>query len=174
MGGLSLGLRIALGLFGLAALASVAFLVKDRFHQKGLADAAAHCAAAASSAVKPLADCLPAIRERLESERRFAACERALVPSLRPETRFAASQACGSGVKRLVAVMDGAIAERDNLQQLLAQQEATALRAIERAEVRSSKLTERDAHARQAIASAPRDAGGGIVCDAGCLRQLGN
>lgn len=169
-------LRLVGGLLGAIALASAAWLIRDRFHQKALADDAASCAVAAAAIGddKPLDDCLPEVKREIQEARRGRACEAALLPSLRPETRFAMTQLCSAGTKRLAAQVDGLTAERDQLASELAGQEDKALRAIGRAEARSTRQQERDAHARQAIANAPRDAGGGIRCDADCLRQLGN
>ena len=165
-----------LGTIGAAlALLSMAWLAKDRFHQKALADDAAACAVAAMAIGddKPLDKCLLAIKSEVQEARRARACEAALLPQLRPETRFAMSQICSAGVKRLVADGDAAAAERDSLAAALKIAENKSLAAIGRAEVRAGHQQERDDHARQAIAAAPRDAGGGIHCDAECLRRLG-
>lgn len=168
-------LRIAGGLLGALALTAAAWLIRDRFHQKDLADSAATCAVAAAAIGddKPLDACLPAVASEVRAARQGRICETALLPSLRPETRFAMAQACGAGVKRLVADRDSLEQERDGLAHELAAQQDTALRAIGRAEGRASRQQERDNHARQVIDAAPRDAGGGIRCDADCLRQLG-
>ncbi len=159
---------------GLALLATV-WLVKDRFHQKGLADNAASCAkaAAAPGDDKPLDSCLPEVKAEVQAARQARVCEAALLPQLLPETRFAMSQACGAGVKRLVAAGDAAAADRDDLAGQLKTDQDKALLAIGRAETRAGHQQERDEHARAAIAAAPRDAGGSIHCDAECLRKLG-
>lgn len=166
-------LRLA-GLIGsLLALLGLVTMSADRFRQKARADAAVRCDRAAALDSAPLGDCLDQVREQIGLARRAQACEAALLPSLRPETRFAMAQACGGGVKHLVAVADGAVADRADLTRQLAEQRAGEDQAIARAEARAARQQERDDHASKAIATAPRDAGGSIHCDADCLRQLG-
>lgn len=171
----TLALRAIAGVSALLLLLGAAWLIKDRFHQKGLADAAARCAAAAGDAgdAKPLTDCAPEIRAEVAAARQGRICEGALLPTLRPESRFAMSQACGAGVKRLAAVADAAAAENASLEQQLATARADLNSAVERAERRAAHSTEREANGRKVIEAAPRAAGGGIVCDADCLRRLG-
>lgn len=166
-------LRLVSGLaLSLAAL-SIGYLVKDRFHQKGLADAARACAVAVRSADGDLKPCLPEVRTTAEAARRSAACDAALLPSLRPETRFAMQNSCPSGVKRLAAQADAAEANVADLARQLAEAKAHEAAAVTRAEARAIRSNERTSHAQKAIADAPRDAGGNIACDADCLRQLG-
>ena len=165
-----------LGSIGAAlALLATVWLVKDRFHQKELADDAAACATAAAAIGddKPLERCLPKIKSEVQEARRARACEATLLPQLRPESRFAMSQICGAGVKRLVAAGDAVAADRDDLAGQLKTDQDKALLAIGRAEARAGHQQERDEHARAAIAAAPHDAGGSIHCDAECLRRLG-
>lgn len=165
-------LKLGGGLAGVLALAAIGWLVQDRFDQKALADAAAHCNSAAGSLIAPLDECLPLVKPRLQADRQARACEAALLPQLRPETRFAAAQACGSGVKRLIAQGDAAAGERDRNAAMLADTRAATVRAVDRAETRSTRQQQRTDHATQTIRAAPRDAGGRIACDADCLRRL--
>lgn len=159
----------------LLAMGSLIFLAQDRFRQKAVADDARACAAAAASLGDDasLARCLPQIRGEVQEARRARLCEAALLPSLRPETRFAASQACGGGTKRLIANLDAQGAIADNLKTQLAERGAAELRAVARAEARSAANDERDRRARITIDAAPRGADGSIRCDADCLRRLG-
>ena len=174
MGGLS-ALKIGGGLLGALALAMAAWLIKDRFHQKGLADAAAACARAAGDAEDDasLKPCLLQVASEIREARAARLCERTLLPSLRPETRFAMQQSCGTGVKRLVAVADGAVAERDSLAGQLAEARADTAAAVTRAEARSTRQEQRTNNGRHVIQAAPRDAAGAVRCDAECLRRLG-
>lgn len=157
------------------ALVALVWLAVDRFHQKELADAAARCATAAQSAEDsaPLTDCLTPVRSEIATSRQARVCERSLLPALRPETRFAMAQACGEGVKRLVAASDALASSNAALSQQLSEARADLGGAIERAERRSANSQEREANGRKIIARAPRDAGGSIRCDADCLRKLG-
>lgn len=168
-----IALRLFGGIAGLLALASIAWLAKDRFNQKAQADAARACAAAAATPARDLAPCLPAVRAAAEAQRRAAACDAALLPALRPETRFAMAQSCPAGVKRLVADLDAADAVATDLAGQLEQAEARQAAAVIRAEGRATRNSERTSHVAKAIAQAPRDAGGNIICDADCLLQLG-
>ena len=167
-------LKIGGGVLGAVALLAAAWLIKDRFHQKGLADAAQACAVAAADIedAAALDRCLPETRKEIAEARRARLCERALLPSLRPEARFAMAQACGAGVKRLVAQGDALAAERDGLKAQLATARADLAGATERAERRATLTQERNAHGRKIIQAAPRDAAGSIRCDAECLRSL--
>lgn len=165
-------LRLIGGIAGLLALVSVAFLVKDRFHQKTLADAAAACAVAASDPLKPVSDCLPSVKQRIEEARQAFLCDGALLPALKDEHRFAAQQACGAGVKRLIADRDAAAGESANLRQQLDTALAGRDAAVARAETRAAHQDERTGNARKAIDTAPRDDAGRIHCDAECLRRI--
>ena len=162
------------GLLGLALLASCAWLIKDRFHQKALADDARACAAAAADLgdTADLARCLPDVAKEVREARQSRICNESLLPSLRPESRFLMSQACGAGVTRLVADGDASLAKRDALAAELALARADAAAAIERAERRTQTKNERIKHGQQVIQAAPRDAAGGVRCDADCLRRL--
>jgi len=152
-----------------AGLAASAWLIQDRFHQKGLADAAERCAVAAAKE-KPLDDCLPAVKLQIAAARQAAVCDASLLPNA--DGRFAMLNSCGPGVKNLVARHDALTAERDTLNQLLEHARADASAATARAESRAANQQRRMTDALAALAAAPRDSGGRIVCDAGCLRQL--
>lgn len=168
-------IRLIASLAAAAGILLAAWLIKDRFHQKRLADAAALCAIAASSPddAAPLSDCLPLVREEVEAARRGRVCERALTPQLRPETRFAMAQACSAGIKRLVAVGDAAQADAIAKARQLEEARAEINSAVERAERRTVRSSEREANGRKVIEAAPRAPGGSILCDADCLRRLG-
>lgn len=165
-------LKLGGGLAMVVALAALAWLAQDRFAQKARADAAKRCEVAAGSMTVALDDCLPMVRSRVRADRQARTCEAALIPQLRPETRFSASMACGAGVKRLIAVGDAALAERDRATAMLAEARAGTVRAVERAETRAFRQQQRTDHASQTISAAPRDARGRIACDADCLRRL--
>lgn len=167
-------LRLVAGLAGLAMLATAGWLIRDRFHQRSLAQAAERCAAAAADPAdaKSLDPCLPKVRAEILAARQGRICEASLLPSLRPETRFAMAQSCGGGVKRLVAQMDSAEAGLANAQRQLAEARADLSTAVARAERRAGRSNERESHGRTVIQAAPRDAGGIIRCDAECLRRL--
>lgn len=167
-------LRIGGGVLGAIALAALAWLVADRFHQKELADAAKACAVAVGRPDGDLLPCLPEIEQAAESARRAAACDASLLPSLRPETRFAMLNSCPSGVKRLVAQADAAEVRAADLATQIDMAAARERAAVSRAEARATRSTERNSHAAKALAEAPRDAGGNITCDAACLRRIGN
>lgn len=164
--------RILGGIGGLLLALSVAWLAKDRFVQKDLADAAKRCAHAATTETGPLDDCLEPVAARVANDRQNAVCEEALLPSLRPESRFRVLNSCGAGVKRLVADRDAAVAGQADAERRLADTRAAATAAVGRAEARAISQEERKRRASDAIASAPRDAGGNIACDADCLRRL--
>lgn len=168
-------LKLFGGLFAALALAAAAWLVKDRFHQKALSDAAASCAHAAADPADEaaLSSCLPEITNEVKEARQNRVCDRALLPSLLPENRFAMQQACGSGVKRLVAASDAAAADRDSLKSQLDDARAGMAAAVARAEARAAHQTQRNDNGRKVIQSAPRDAAGNVRCDAECLRRLG-
>ena len=164
------------GLFAALALAAAGWLVKDRFHQKALADAAASCAAAAADPADEtsLSDCLPQVTIEIKQARQNRVCERALLPSLLPENRFLMQQACGSGVKRLVEVGDAAAQERDSLKGQLTDARAGTAAAVSRAEARAAHQTQRTDDGHKIILAAPRDSAGNVRCDAECLRRLAN
>lgn len=168
-------LRALGGIVGGLLIAAAIWLIVDRFHQKDLADAAASCAVAAGTPddSASLNDCLPLVQVEVEAARQARACERSLTPQLRPESRFAMAQACGAGVKRLVAAGDAAIAENASLKRQLDEARADIDSAVERAERRTVRSTEREANGRKVIEAAPRAPGGSIRCDADCLRRLG-
>ena len=167
-------LRLGGGLLGLIALISLAWLVNDRFVQKALADDARACAKAAADLddTAELTRCLPDVAKEIREARQSRLCNGALLPQLRPETRFMMAQACGEGVKRLVAAGDAAAADRDSLTAELGRVRADSAAAIERAERRTQTKNERIAHGQKVIQAAPRDADGDIRCDAECLRRL--
>lgn len=167
--------KIGGGILGALALLAAAWLIKDRFHQKDLADAAAACAKAAGDAKDDadLEPCLLQVASDIREARQARLCERTLLPSLRPETRFAMQQSCGTGVKHLVAVSDAASADRDSLAGQLAQARVDSAAAVVRAEARVTRFNQRTDHGRQAIQAAPRDPAGTVRCDAECLRRLG-
>ena len=167
-------LKLGGGLLGLIALASAGWLIKDRFHQKALADDARACsgAAAAPGDDAPLIRCLAAVKAEIIEARRARLCETTLLPSLRPETRFAMQQSCGAGVKRLVAEGDAAASARDDLAAQLSAARTETTAAVTRAELRAARQHEREDHGRSVIEKAPRDAAGSITCDADCLRRL--
>ena len=168
-------IRIFGGLLGALALAAAIWLINDRFHQKGLADAAVACAKAAADTEDQtsLQPCLLQVASEIREARQARLCERSLLPSLRPETRFAMQQSCGAGVKRLVSVSDAAAADRDSLAAQLAQTRADSAAAVVRAEARVTRFNQRTDHGRQAIQAAPRDPAGTVRCDAECLRRIG-
>lgn len=167
-------LKIGGGVLGAIALVALALLAADRFHQKELADNAKACAVAAADTddTAALDRCLPEVRAEIGEARQARLCERTLLPSLRPETRFAMSQACGAGVKRLVASGDALAAERDGLKARLTAAQNDLATAVARAERRAATNQERNAHGQKVIQAAPRDAAGSIRCDAECLRRL--
>lgn len=164
------GFRLVGFLLGLAAVGSLLFLARDRFHQKAIADRYESCEKAAESGVDP-AECRAAIRAGIVAGRAAAACDRALQP-LTEQSRFAAAQACGPGVKRLIAEHDAARGEAAAARAELARQRVDGAAAVERAERRANKQNEREAHGRTVIDTAPRDGAGRIRCDAECLRRL--
>ena len=174
MGAVS-SIRIFGGVLGALALVAAAWLIKDRFHQKDLADAAAACAKAAGDTEDDasLRPCLLQVASEIREARQARLCERSLLPSLRPETRFAMQQSCGAGVKRLVAAGDAAAADRDSLAVQLINARADSAKAVERAEARVTRFNQRTDHGRQAIQAAPRDPAGTVRCDAECLRRIG-
>lgn len=167
-------LRAVGGLAGLLALAALGFLVKDRFHQKALADDAKACAVAAADPedAKPLDRCLDKVAVEVRAARQSRICEKALLPQLRDETRGTVELACGAGVRRLVLAFDTITFERDQAEVRLGEADDAMARAVARAEARNVKSSERESHGRQVIQAAPRDAAGSIVCDADCLRRL--
>jgi hypothetical protein len=167
-------LRLVGGAFGLAMLASAAWLIRDRFHQQDLAQAAAACAVAAGDPndAKPLDACLPKVAAEIRAARQGRICETSLLPSLRPETRFAMAQSCGAGVKRLVAQGDASAADLADARRDLAAARTELTTAVARAEARALRTNERERHGRTVIQAAPRDAGGTIRCNAECLRRL--
>lgn len=170
----ALVLRLVGGIAGLLALASLAFLVKDRFHQKALADDAKACAVAAADPddAKPLDRCLDKVAAEVRAARQSRICEKALLPQLRDETRGTVELACGAGVRRLVIDGETAKFERDQAERLLGEAKDASARAVARAETRNVKSSERESHGRKVIEAAPRDGSGSIICDADCLRQL--
>lgn len=168
--------RLAGGIVSALALLATILLVKDRFHQKALADDAKACAVAAADPDdrKPLDDCLDKVAAEVRAARQSRICEKALLPQLRDETRGTVALACGAGVRRLVLDGEAVKFERDQAERLLGEADAAMARAVARAEARSIKSSERESHGRQVIEAAPRDAAGSIVCDADCLRRLTN
>ena len=161
--------KIAASAATAAGLVVSAWLVQDRFHQKDLADAAQRCAVAAAKE-NPLDDCLPAVKLQISAARQAAMCDASLLPEA--NGRFAMLNSCGPGVKNLVARQDALTTERDTLNQLLEHAQTDASAATARAESRAANQQKRITDALAALAAAPRDSGGRIVCDAGCLRQL--
>lgn len=164
--------RMVGGLAAGLALLSLVWLARDRFEQKRVADAFYACSNAARLG-GDLDVCLPGIADRVRQARRSEACEAALLPRLRDETRFAMAQSCGAGVKRLAAAFDTAEAGRADAEAQLTQARRDTGRAVERAEARSTRQQQRKTHAQDIIDRAPRGAGGAIACDADCLRRLG-
>lgn len=164
--------RLAGTALAIAALAALLWLAKDRFYQKALADAAARCESAAISAREPLDDCGVNVRSRVQADRQTIVCEGALLPELRPETRFTARQACGAGTLRLIAQGDADAGEIASLQEQLDQAREGTAAAVARAEARGRAEQARRNNAQNVVAAQPRGADGSIACDADCLRQL--
>lgn len=167
-----ISLRLLGGVLGLIALASAGWLAKDRFAQKAVADDARACAGAAATQGERLERCLPSLKTAIEEQRQGKACDGSLLPQLKAEQRFAMTQYCGPGVKRLVAAHDGLLAERDDARRQLAEQREQSRAALIRAESRANRQNERKDDGRRAIDAAPRRADGSIVCDADCLRRI--
>lgn len=168
--------KIAASAAAAAGLAASAWLIQDRFHQKGLAEAASRCAVAAGKPAgdkgSDLDDCLPVIGLEVAAARQAATCDRTLLPTMDATTRFVMLNSCGPGAKRLVAERDTLASERDGLKTLLDRAQVNADAAVSRAESRASTQQKRTDHAQGTIAAAPRDGDGLIMCDAGCLRQI--
>lgn len=171
MGALQIARLVGLGAAGIA-IAVLVWLAQDRFNQKHLADAAAHCESAVISADEKLDDCGVNVRARVSADRQTIVCEGALLPELRSETRFTARQVCGPGALRLIAQMDAQAGEIAGLQAQIAQAKSDSAAAIARAEARGRTEQTRRDNAQKVVAAQPRGADGSITCDAGCLRQL--
>ncbi|MEZ5709704.1 MAG: hypothetical protein R3E02_09995 [Blastomonas sp.] len=164
--------RIGGSLAALVALAALAWLARDRFDQKAVADAARACEKAAGSESDALADCLPGLRAAIEAQRRAALCEASLGNPLPAQSRFAVRMACGEQVKRMAAERDALRIEADQaraaMQKLIDGQAA----AIARAEARADQAQAKARKNEQTIQNAPRDPDGLVRCDAQCLRDL--
>ena len=166
-------LRLGGGVLGLIALITTGLLVKDRFHQKALADDAKACAvAAAGPDSNTLERCLPEVRALLIAERSARLCDAALAAKPSPVSRGTILLSCGSGVKRVVAVAETAEAERDSLTRQLAEARANSAAAVTRAEARATRFEGKEARGREIVNGAPRTDRGAVRCDAECLRQL--
>lgn len=173
MSWLNIARLAAFGVVG-AALAALVWLATDRFNQKAVADAAETCEKAAITSANDLGKCGPNVTARIAADRETVVCEGALLPELRDETRFLASQACGPGAKRLIAQGDAQAAEITSLKTALDKVTADTAAAVTRAEERGRAEQTRKNNARQIIDAAPRSADGRIACDADCLRRLAN
>jgi len=149
----------------------MAWLAQDRFVQKAKADDALACNAAAENG-DPLEHCLPWVRVKLQGERHAQACDAALLPQLRPETRAAAQGFCLAGTKRLIATNDTLAAERDRALKEAGTARVALGEAVSRAEARATRSTKRKETADAVLDTAPRGNGGRIRCDADCLRRL--
>jgi hypothetical protein len=91
--------------------------------------------------------------------------------SARPENSYGAGASCSTAVKTVQAARDGALGERDKLAAELQRTRDQRDADIGRAEARASLQAERKANAEAAVARAPRDSDGSVVCGADCLRD---
>ncbi|VWX62550.1 hypothetical protein [Sphingorhabdus sp. 109] len=165
-------LKIGGGILGIVALASMAWLAKDRFAQKERADAADDCAAVAFKLTGDLDDCLPAVKSAITEYRRSETCDAGLSSQPAASGTFAVQQACSTEVKAVVAQRDAAKHNQDDAERLLAELKKNSLAAIERAETRAANITKRTNNAIQTIEAAPRGDDGLVVCDDACLRNI--
>jgi len=85
---------------------------------------------------------------------------------------FAVRSACSTDVKRVVASVDALTAEVSNRDGVISQLKSDRNRDVAKAEARGAAQAKVYANANKAIETAPRDPGGGIVCDADCLRNI--
>jgi hypothetical protein len=119
--------------------------------------------------IDPARLCDPAIANDHAAAVKAKACDEGL--DAVPENTFGLRQVCSTAVKGLVAERDVARAERDGFQGDLKVARDGQAAAITRAEARIRTEAQRKIDAAQVVASAPRDADGLVVCDAGCLRR---
>ncbi len=152
------------------ALAGVALLVLDRNHLAALNDRHVACTAAVEGrrGAKPPPDVcdLPIARAKLAADQ-AADCDAGL--RLLAE---GAPATCSGPVQHVAADRDARTAEVADRDRELAGARQVQAAAVVRAEARARTNAQKEAHADAVLNSAPRDAGGAVVLDAGRLRDL--
>jgi len=168
-------LKIGGGLIGLVALLSVAWLARDRFAQKEIADNARDCAAVAFKLTGDLDHCMPEVKSAIEARRQAEACDTALTAEGKlPSTGlYGIRTACSSEVKQLHAERDAARNDAANAKRAMEALRAKMDAAVERAEIRGANVQKRKSDATRAIQAAPVGDDGLVDCDADCLRNIG-
>lgn len=161
------------GPWALGAIAAVGLwlLVVDRNRLAKLNDQHTACVAAVEQKpnAKPLAQvCDPPISAAAEAALAASACDTALSTN----DQFAASKACPTSVKTVIAQRDASAGEAANLKSQLDQAQSAQTAAVARAEARAQAASQGLTHAQALLAAQPHDADGLSVCDADCLRGL--
>lgn len=160
----------AAGAAGLGAVALV-LVGQQAIHYRQLDSEHRACVAALqpNNIIDPGRLCDPAISNDHAAAVMAKTCDQAL--DAIPENTGALRLVCSTSVKTLAAERDVARTERDGLQRDITTLKAGQAEAIRRAEARVQTEAQRKANAVAALASAPRDADGLVVCAADCLRR---
>lgn len=174
-------LKLVGALAALAALIAAGFGLKARLdrarldHGQALAYAECQAAAARKAGAKtPETACAPPIAQALVVAFRAQACElglRMVEDPARP-SRWETPLSCSRKVQALAASNNVALDTVDDRDGEILRLRGAQAAAIARAEARGALLARRKAHAEAAIAAAPRNDAGLIVCRDQCLRVL--
>ncbi|WP_165184747.1 hypothetical protein [Caulobacter soli] len=165
----NIGILGAVGLVGLITFATVEHGQAVKYRKLDAEHRACVAALLPNNIVDPGRLCDPAISNDHAAAVMAKACDDAL--SAKPENIAAARMVCSTPVKTVVTARDVALGERDAARSDLQAARKDQAAAITRAETRVRTETQRKADAAAALARAPRDADGLVVCDAVCLRQ---
>lgn len=166
------GLALLVGL----GVAGKAFLDRARAdHGQAVEYAACQAVAAGKAAAKPPGEaCARPIAEALVEAFRSRACEAGLRLSQAADSagRWAAPTVCSRKVQDLAASNNVALDTVDARDGEILRLRGSMAASLARAEARGALKARRMANAQAAIAAAPRNDAGLIVCSGRCLRQL--
>lgn len=159
---------------GMIAGALMLFAVGElqRLTHRSAAYADCQAQAQGKAAVTKGSRCAPLIVAQLDVSRSAQACDFNLGPTAKDPQHWAAPLSCSPKIQQLVISRNAGwdtVADRDlEIDRLNSGQAA----AIARAQARGVSQAWSEANAKAAIAAAPRDPAGLIVCSDLCLRQL--
>lgn len=169
---MSLRLNAILAIAGLsAALVAVSLVVSLQTRKLNAHRVCLVALQAGRSDLDPAKVCEPIIASAHLVAARSNGCDAALTS--RPENTYGVGAYCSTPIKTVQAERDVARAQAGRLTITLTNERLERDDVVARASAAATTQAERKARAALAIASAPRDGDGLVVCAADCLRARG-
>jgi hypothetical protein len=168
MTGLRLYGLIAGGLLLLSVIAGAVWLLRENDRLSTVEQRALACEAAVKNGEPTVLNCPQAVSDAATLGARYRDCDAAI----KVGDLYAVRAACSEFVKRRDAEATALAATVADLGRQLADARAATAGALNRAAVRASTASRRDAHAAAALSQVQPGADGRITCDDQCLRDL--